>query len=440
MTERSRRKRAGNKSNDIPYQKVFTSEPSAPANAEDKRLWKGFCEIESEPAFFNVMLKRFGVQGVKVQEVVSLDDELLVFLPRPVYGLIFLFKWIEEDPDKQEQSCPEGVWFANQTINNACASVALLNIVNNIPSIELGDNLRAFKDFTSNFTPALRGDAIANFDFVKQVHNSFARKMDLLNGDLLLKNEATSKGKGKKGKTEDDENEAGFHFIAFVPIENQLWKLDGLERQPVCLGPIAGDWLGQAKPEIEARMAQYEEGQIEFAILSLVRDPLLNHVSSLAQNIKSIAALSAQLDRVKPNWQDSTAGPTNGHICEPEGLLSCPDLGYHLTQKEINQAKLPEKVVNLCLSNMASVMIEHRQELLTNQAELRMSIKEEMQSNVLDEERAAARSCDYGASMQGFVRKLRLKKQAEQAAKASQVERDEEDKVDDLALHSVTMN
>ena len=27
-----------------------------------------------------------------------------------MYGLIFLFKWIEEDPDKLEQSCPEGVW------------------------------------------------------------------------------------------------------------------------------------------------------------------------------------------------------------------------------------------------------------------------------------------------------------------------------------------
>lgn len=38
---------------------------------------------------------------------------------RPVYGLIFLFKWIEEDPDKQEQSCPEGVWFANQASSPA---------------------------------------------------------------------------------------------------------------------------------------------------------------------------------------------------------------------------------------------------------------------------------------------------------------------------------
>lgn len=62
-----------------------------------------------------------------------------------------------------------------QTVDNACASVALLNIINNIPNIDIGDNLRAFKEFTQDFTPALRGEAIANYDFVKKIHNSFAR-------------------------------------------------------------------------------------------------------------------------------------------------------------------------------------------------------------------------------------------------------------------------
>lgn len=33
---------------------------------------------------------------------------------KPVYGLIFLFRWREDDPEKQEPSCPEGLWFANQ--------------------------------------------------------------------------------------------------------------------------------------------------------------------------------------------------------------------------------------------------------------------------------------------------------------------------------------
>ncbi len=32
-------------------------------------------------AFFNVMLREFGVDGIKVQEVVGLDEELLAFLP-----------------------------------------------------------------------------------------------------------------------------------------------------------------------------------------------------------------------------------------------------------------------------------------------------------------------------------------------------------------------
>lgn len=58
----------------------------------------------------------------------------------------------------------------------------------------------------------------------------------MLNADLLLKNEATLTSKGRKRKADEGENEAGFHFIAFLPIAGKLWKLDGLERQPMCLG------------------------------------------------------------------------------------------------------------------------------------------------------------------------------------------------------------
>ena len=59
--------------------------------------------------------------------------------------------------------------------------------------------------------------------------------MDMLNADLLLQNEATAK-KGRKRTADEEESEGGFHFIAFMPIDHQLWKLDGLERQPMCLG------------------------------------------------------------------------------------------------------------------------------------------------------------------------------------------------------------
>jgi ubiquitin carboxyl-terminal hydrolase L5 len=35
-------------------------------------------------------------------------------LSQPIYGLIFLFRWREDDAEKQEASCPDGLWFANQ--------------------------------------------------------------------------------------------------------------------------------------------------------------------------------------------------------------------------------------------------------------------------------------------------------------------------------------
>ena len=60
--------------------------------------------------------------------------------------------------------------------------------------------------------------------------------MDLLNGDLQLKNDASARKNHKVAKGEVDESDAGYHFIAFVPIDGKVWKLDGLERQPQNLG------------------------------------------------------------------------------------------------------------------------------------------------------------------------------------------------------------
>ena len=63
--------------------------------------------------------------------------------------------------------------------------------------------------------------------------------MDMLNADLLLKNDAAANINFQKRKVDESENESGFHFIAFMPIDGKLWKLDGLERQPMCLGTKA---------------------------------------------------------------------------------------------------------------------------------------------------------------------------------------------------------
>ncbi|OGE54432.1 hypothetical protein PENARI_c006G11174 [Penicillium arizonense] len=374
------------------------------ASALDKDSWNGFCEVESEPALFNVMLREFGVQGVQVQEVVSLDEEMMAFLNKPVYGLIFLFRWREDDHGKQEASCPEGIWFANQTANNACASVALLNIVNNIPGIDLGDNLQSFKDFTMPFTPALRGDAINNFEFVKRIHNSFARKMDILNSDLQLKIEATAKKHRSKDQDDDDHDDATFHFIAFMPVMGQLWKFDGLERQPQALGECSEDnWLELVRPNLLTRMAAYEEDQIEFSILGLVRDPLPDLIKSLAINVRSLEILSQRA---------MSLAPPDIEVAWNEMILG-PEPSLCLTREGIDAAEVPETVLQYQSCSMAQLQ-QYQQELSKDQKELRARIREEQQSHRTDDEYAAGRRFDYSPAVRTWLRLLARKQKLQE--------------------------
>lgn len=222
-----------------------------------------------------------------------------------------------------------------------------------------------------------------------------------------MKNDIASKKRGKRNKPEVDESEAAFHFIAFVPIDGTVWKLDGLERQPQKMGSIeCEDWVYQVKPDIEARMAQYEEGQIEFSILSLVKEPLPDLISSLTHNVKSIITVSAKLDALQADWKDYTTESEDRLI---ELTITGPEPTYGLTEDMIDRSSRPPPVEESIKSNETLVLIELWRKLVMAQAGLRASIKEEQESIQSDQKRAASRRFDYGPAVHQILQSLARK-------------------------------
>lgn len=156
-------------------------------------------------------------------------------------------------------------------------------------------------------------------------------------------------------------------------------------------------------------MAEYEEGQIEFAVLALVRDPLLTLVASLAENVRCLRALSARLDDLISDRKDlqSTLAQRLGPLFD--GTLIGPDPSYDLSEDAINQASIPSAAEQKFRNPAEVDLLLYRQELESGQANLRRSIKEEQQSVRSDEERAASRRHDYGPTVQAWVRMLARK-------------------------------
>ncbi|XP_061400715.1 ubiquitin carboxyl-terminal hydrolase isozyme L5 [Musca vetustissima] len=220
-----------------------------------------WCLIESDPGVFTELIKEFGVEGAQVEEIWSLDAESFKSL-EPIHGLIFLFKWVQDDEPAGsivKDDRLQNIFFAKQVINNACATQAILSVLLNCKhdDIKLGETLTNFKEFCQFFDPYNKGLTLSNASQIRTVHNSFARQ-------TLF--ELDSKNQNK--------DEDVYHFIGYVPIEGRLYELDGLKEGPIDLGAIADgqNWIDVVRPIIEKRMNKYSEGEIHFNLMAIVSD------------------------------------------------------------------------------------------------------------------------------------------------------------------------
>ncbi|EXJ92047.1 ubiquitin carboxyl-terminal hydrolase L5 [Capronia epimyces CBS 606.96] len=242
----------------------------------------GWSTIESDEGVFTSLIEQLGVKGVQFEELVSLDADSIRALS-PVYGVIFLFKWIGSSSENQDAPLDgsydtvaadkEGLFFAAQIIQNACGTQAILSVIlNNDKStnasspgadatrtgIEIGPALQEFKDFTTGFPAGLIGDSLSNSDLIRETHNSFARSSPF----------ADETQRDASAGTEDV-----FHFIAYTCHHGELYELDGLQPYPITHGKCTPDEFPEKIiPVLHRRIERYPPGEVRFNLMVVCQD------------------------------------------------------------------------------------------------------------------------------------------------------------------------
>lgn len=183
------------------------------------------------------LLKTLGVPYI-VDDLYSLDPEALSAL-KPLHALIFLFKWLPSTASEPSSTAGEydtdfPGFFAQQTVNNACATLAVINALGNIPSLPSGTQLADLMSFTTGMDPQTCGMAVASADWLREAHNALSPPSAI-----------SLDGLGLPKKTEE-----AYHFVVYIPVMGSVYELDGLKPHPARHGKYdeSGEgWLKKAR-------------------------------------------------------------------------------------------------------------------------------------------------------------------------------------------------
>ncbi|XP_072949261.1 ubiquitin carboxyl-terminal hydrolase calypso [Epargyreus clarus] len=324
-------------------------------------LTEGWLELESDPGLFTLLLEDFGVKGVQVEEIYDLHKPL----ESPVYGFIFLFRWIEERRSRRkfveqiesfvrDEETINNIFFAQQMVPNSCATHALLSILLNCPNLHLGETLSRLKHHTIGMNPENKGWAIGNTPELACAHNSHA---------IPQARKKTDKCAGVSTGRFTGE---AYHFVSFVPINGHLFELDGLKPYPMDHGPWAvdEDWTDTFRRVMAARLGRDAGEQvhdIRFNLMAVVPDrriALMQKLGSLEINQKRIKEAISKIGKHLRHLLNKARNAHHDNISQDGSENSMNDSSVLITEEAIFNALEASEVQTYNIDFTQGITIE----------------------------------------------------------------------------------
>ncbi|KAF8882258.1 hypothetical protein BD779DRAFT_1543655 [Infundibulicybe gibba] len=406
-----------------------------------------FAVIESDPGVFTALTKKLGVRNVEVVEMYDIEPWAVDHLhPR---GLIFCFRWHKDTHRLADFNDPaaERVWFANQLSDDACASHAILNVLFNCPEIDIGEELRVFKEDTAQMSPVMKGLAISSSPMLRQMHNSLARPADIRGAinaiaintleaqrlkaqedrarkkqDMVppppkrarVTKEKTASVKQRREPEEQSEQDESYHFIGYVPAYGKVWELDGLKSGPLEVGELPSSnssqwatiidgWMDVVRPALRMKMKKYggAEGgdNIRFSLLAIIDNVYEKASDDLEFLKRERIAIERQL---QPNWESQVDPILHHQAAQAFGSPTSADMVLGRAYAQDFGARRMDRDLEILDLNPEDLLIAWKT-CIQNATRARVAVEDEITKANRAHTDHTKRTFDYEPFLQGFV-------------------------------------
>lgn len=261
----------------------------------------------------------------------------------------------------------------------------------NTKQLSLGPRLEKIKEETKDLSPPLRGHRITSDPWIRYTHNSYARRLDLLDASLAMQNKVDSRNREKRQKASRKKTKStggaanANHYIAFVPVGNNIWHLDGLTKGPshVATFDDGESWTEVLTPVLQERVVQCANKNVNFNIMAICAPENEESCESLrvklATNIRCLRAIQTKVEKL--------SGASFSEIAWPVFHVVSPNVIFENTAQRLEEFDLDKNEVERLYSREdvseaeATETAEKGIDLWKRQCEEQIEIQKEYRKN-----------------------------------------------------------